>query len=289
MTTTSLPSLSRRQPDSNKGNFGKVLVIAGSRGMSGAAVLSGSGALRGGAGLVRIATAHELAPIVAAGNPCYMTIGLPQDGEGRLSLEALGPLCALAKANNVVALGPGLGQSSELTTLVANFSRECETPIVLDADALNALAQRPEALKQHAGPVIITPHPGEFARLCNLDVPAVQKQRAELAKSFAGEFGVVVVLKGHGTIVTDGQRVYRNTTGNPGMSGGGSGDVLTGLTAALVGQAKEQGLDLFQAAQLAVHVHGLAGDLARADMGEIGMIATDLLGHLPRALSSLQI
>jgi hydroxyethylthiazole kinase-like uncharacterized protein yjeF len=287
MNVTQLPSLSRRRPDSNKGSFGKVLATAGSRGMSGAAVLCGSAALRGGAGLVRVATAHELVPIVAGGNPCYMTAGLPQDGEGRLSLEALGPLCALAQSSDVIALGPGLGRSSELSSLLANFIRECEVPIVLDADGLNALAPRPEALKQHGGPVIITPHPGEFARLVNLDVPAVQKERADLAMRFAGEFGVVVVLKGHGTIVTDGRRVYRNTTGNPGMAGGGSGDVLTGLIAALLGQAKEQGLDLFEAAQLGVHAHGLAGDLARSELGEIGMIASDLLDHLPRALRCL--
>ena len=122
----------------------------------------------------------------------------------------------------------------------------------------------------------------------NLDVPAVQKERADLARRFAEEFGIVVVLKGYGTIVTDGRRVYRNTTGNAGMASGGSGDVLTGLVAALVGQAKEQGLDLFQAVQLAVYAHGLAGDLARNEVGEIGMIPTDLLSRLPQALRCLQ-
>lgn len=283
-----LPSLSRRRPDGNKGNYGRVLVVAGSRGMTGAAVLCGSGALRGGAGLVRVATPYELLPVVAAGNPCYMTVGLSQDGEGVLSLECLGSLSPLAQANDVIAIGPGLGHSSELTFLLSNFIRECDKPMVLDADALNALAERPEALKLHLGPVVVTPHPGELARLCKLDVPAVQKQRAELAVRFAAENNVIVVLKGQGTIVTDGKRAYRNSTGNAGMASGGSGDVLTGLIAALAGQGKELGIDLFQAAQVGVHVHGLAGDLVRSDLGEIGMTASDLLGYLPRALRTLQ-
>jgi ADP-dependent NAD(P)H-hydrate dehydratase len=278
-----LPFLPARAAHSNKGDFGRVLVVAGSRGMSGAAILCGSAALRGGAGLVRIALPQDILPLVAAGNPCYMTAPLPQDDDGRLNLAARDRLFTLVRANDVVALGPGLGRSTDLTQLLADLLRQCAVPLVLDADGLNALVDDLEPLRNHAGPVIITPHPGEFSRLLRLNTASVQQERQELAVRFAREFKLVVVLKGHGTIVTDGQRVYRNTTGNPGMATGGTGDVLTGLVAALWGQ----GLDAFQAAQLGVYVHGLAGDLARSDLGELGLIATDLLAYLPRALQTL--
>src|SRR5262249_36047313 len=152
-------------------------------------------------------------------------------------------------------------------------------PLVLDADALNVLVGRLGALRQHQGPIVLTPHPGEFARLLGCDIPIVQAKRQELAAEFARTHGVVVVLKGFGTVVTDGQRVYVNTTGNPGMATGGTGDVLGGLTAALIGQK----LETFAAAQLGVYLHGRAGDLAREQMGEVSLIASDLLEFLPRA------
>jgi NAD(P)H-hydrate epimerase len=281
---TQLPSLPPRRPDSHKGDYGRVLVIAGSRGMSGAAVLCTSAALRGGAGLVRVALPQEIWPVVAGANPCYMTAPLPQDDQGRLGAAAEAELLALAQANDVVALGPGLGRSAALTALVAAILQRVPRPLVLDADGLNAAADRLEALRKHAGPVIITPHPGEFARLAKTDTATVQKQRRELAVRFAGENNLVVVLKGHGTLVTDGRRVFQNTTGNPGMATAGSGDVLTGVVAALLGQ----GLEPFAAAQLGCHVHGLAGDLARAGLGEAGLIAADLLAYLPRALRNFQ-
>jgi NAD(P)H-hydrate epimerase len=152
-------------------------------------------------------------------------------------------------------------------------------PLVLDADALNVLGPNPDVLRSHAGRLILTPHPGEFARLSGFPVAEVQAQREAHAVRFAAQFGVVLVLKGHQTVVTDGGQVYTNTTGNPGMATGGTGDVLAGLIAALLGQS----LDSFAAAQLGVHLHGLAGDLARDDLGEVSLIATDLLDYLPRA------
>jgi NAD(P)H-hydrate epimerase len=155
-------------------------------------------------------------------------------------------------------------------------------PLVLDADALNAVAANPEALRRHPGRLILTPHPGEFARLSGAPMAEIQARREDHAVRFAAQHGVVLVLKGHQTVVTDGRQVYVNTTGNPGMATGGTGDVLTGLIAALLGQ----GLDRFAAAQLGVHVHGLAGDLARDDLGEIALVATDLIDYLPRAFSS---
>jgi NAD(P)H-hydrate epimerase len=280
---TRLPHLPPRSPDSNKGNFGRVLVIAGSRGMSGAAVLCGSAALRAGAGLVRVAVPQDILPIVAAGNPCIMTAAMPQDEQGHFSGSAGSALISLAQSSDVVALGPGLGRSLELTGLVRNLMDrfgQTAQPLVLDADGLNALADDPDILGTHAGPLIITPHPGEFGRLVKTETAKVQANRRDLALQFADKYKLVLVLKGHRTIVTDGRRLYENTTGNPGMATAGSGDVLTGAVAAFLGQR----LEPFEAAQLGVHIHGLAGDLARIDVGEIGMIAADLLNYLPRAL-----
>jgi ADP-dependent NAD(P)H-hydrate dehydratase len=279
LTITDVPALPPRAVDANKGTFGRVLIVAGSRGMSGAAVLCASGALRGGAGLVRLAVPEGILPIVATANPCYTTAPLPQDAHGRLSAAALPELLELVRRNSVAEFGPGLGQSAELGNVLASILEQTATPLVLDADALNVLAGRLGSLRKHSGPIVLTPHPGEFARLLHCDIPSVQARRQELAAEFARTHGVVVVLKGHGTIVTDGQRVYVNTTGNPGMATGGTGDVLGGLIAALMGQA----LETFAAAQLAVYLHGLAGDLAREQLGEASLIASDLLDFLPHA------
>jgi NAD(P)H-hydrate epimerase len=278
-TILALPGLAPRPADSNKGTFGRVLVVAGSRGMSGAAILCGVGALRSGAGLVRLAVPGEILPIVAAANPCYLTAPLPQDDQGRLSSQAETGILALVKANDVVALGPGLGQSPAITNLVATILAQASVPLILDADGLNALAGKTGVLHRRPAPTILTPHPGEFSRLVGATIPQVQAQRPEWAGRFAADHGVVLVLKGHGTIVTDGRRLYQNRTGNPGMATGGSGDVLSGLVAALLGQ----GLEAFAAAQLGVYLHGLAGDLARDDLGEVSLIASDLLDYLPHA------
>lgn len=280
---TRLPVLPARPAESNKGTFGRVLVVAGSRGMSGAAVLCASAALRGGAGLVYLAVPADIQPVVAAANPCYLTAPLPHDELGRLATGAREALLPLCQSIDVVALGPGLGRAEAVTQLVLTILAEIKTPLVLDADGLNAVLGHTDALKNCAAPLILTPHPGEFARLLGIDVPSVQACRQELAVRFAAEHGVTVVLKGHGTVVTDGRRVYTNTTGNPGMASGGTGDVLTGLIAALVGQR----LEPFAAAQLGVHLHGLAGDLARDEMGEVSLIASDLLTYLPRVFRAL--
>jgi NAD(P)H-hydrate epimerase len=277
---TDMPVLPPRAADSNKGTYGRVLAVAGSRGMSGAAVLCGSAALRGGAGLVRVAVPEEILPVVAAANPCYLTAPLPQDDNGLLADRAEGELLALARENNVVALGPGLGRSQAITRLVCELLAQIQGPIVLDADGLNAVQDQTDQLRQRQAALVLTPHPGEFARLLRSDVHSVQAARQDLAIRFAKDFGVILVLKGHGTVVTDGRRLYVNTTGNPGMATGGTGDVLTGLIAALLGQ----GLDEFAAAQLGVYLHGLAGDLARDDLGEVSMIASDLLLYLPQVL-----
>ncbi len=276
---TQLPVLPRRSADSNKVTFGRVLVVAGSRGMSGAAVLCASAALRGGAGLVRLAVPEGILPIVAAANSCYLTAPLPQDEHGQLADRAESELVNLAKSNDVVTMGPGLGQSEAITALVSTLLANVSVPVVLDADGLNVLQHHTDRLKGRSAALVLTPHPGEFARLLGSEVAIVQARRQELAVRFAAQHGVVLVLKGYGTIVTDGRHVYHNTTGNPGMATGGTGDVLTGLIAALLGQH----LEPLAAAQLGVYLHGLAGDLACADLGEVSLIAADLLEYLPRA------
>jgi NAD(P)H-hydrate epimerase len=274
-----LPGLPPRALESHKGTFGRVLVVAGSRGMSGAAVLCASGALRGGAGLVQLAVPREIQPIVAAANTCYLTAPLPQDEDGQLDAQAQVDLLALARVANVVAFGPGLGQSKAVSTLVGETIMSLELPLILDADGLNALGSDPTILCRRTAPTVLTPHPGEFARLLGTDVAIVKDNREEAAVRFAADHGVVLVLKGARSVVTDGQRVYLNTTGNPGMATGGTGDVLTGLIAALVAQ----GLVPFAAAQLGVYLHGLAGDFARETFGEVCLIASDLLDFLPQA------
>jgi ADP-dependent NAD(P)H-hydrate dehydratase len=283
-TESTLPTLPPRAPDSHKGDFGRILVVAGSRGMSGAAILCASAALRAGAGLVKVAVPAETLPIVAAGNPCYATAALPNDQHGRLAPAALASLRAVQDSHDVIAIGPGLDRGDELSALVAEFVATCPKPMVIDADGLNPFIGQTDRLNGRTSPRIITPHPGEFARLLQIDVKTVQAQRLELAAEFARNHTCIVVLKGRGSIVTDGRRVYQNTTGNPGMATGGTGDVLTGIIAALLGQ----GLAPFEAAQLGVYLHGLAGDLARDQIGAASLIATDLLDFLPPAIRQAQ-
>jgi NAD(P)H-hydrate epimerase len=280
---TALPALSPRPADGHKGTFGHVLVVAGSRGMSGAAVLCGSGALRGGAGLVTVGTPEPAQPVVAAGNPCYLTLPLPADDHGQLAPAAETALLAAAAQCDVLACGPGLGQGAGTARAVNALLTGVPKPAVLDADGLNVIAHGQTDVLRRPAPLVITPHPGEFARLIGSTAALVLKDREALAVRFAAAHGLVLVLKGHVTLVTDGRRLYRNTTGNPGMATGGSGDVLTGLAAALLGQ----GLPAFGAAQLAVYLHGLAGDLARDELGEVSLIATDLLTHLPHAFRAV--
>jgi len=276
-----VPKLPPRKPDGHKGTFGHVLVVAGSKGMSGAAVLCGSGALRGGAGLVQVASPADIQAVVAAGNPCYLTAALPVDVQGQLAEDAIPVILELAGSATALALGPGLGQSGKTAEIVEFVLRQAAIPIVLDADGLNALPKLPSTvLSLRESPTVLTPHPGEFARLTKTSTADVQANREKLAIAFAAERKVILVLKGHGTIVTDGKRLYRNTTGNPGMATGGSGDVLTGLIAALIGH----GLAPFEAAQLGVCAHGRAGDLAADELGQSGLIAQDLLAYLPLAL-----
>lgn len=275
-----IPLLAPRQPASHKGDFGRVLVVAGSRGMAGAACLAGAAALRGGAGLVRVAVPQGVWSAVAAYEPSYLTWPLPEDGEGRIAPAALPELVELAGANDVVAIGPGLGQGPDVSQIISSLLATVTKPKIVDADALNALAGRLDQVGKLGPATILTPHPGEFARLLGSSVADVQARRSELAGDFARRHGGVTVLKGYRTVVSDGRRLYLNQTGNPGMASGGTGDVLTGLLSALVAQ----GMEPFDAAVLGVHVHGLAGDLAARELGQLALIASDLLRYLPAAL-----
>jgi NAD(P)H-hydrate epimerase len=274
-----LPQLKSRPLDANKGSFGRVLAVAGSRGMSGAAVLCASGALRGGAGLVKVAVPQGILPIVACANPCYLTAPLPEDEDGRINKAALPPLLEALRGQTAAVFGPGLGQSPDLPDVLAEVLRADAAPLVVDADGLNALAKRVDVLKANQHPLVLTPHPGEFSRLTGTSIAEIQARRHESAARFAEEHHVVLLLKGHGTVVTDGGRMYVNATGNPGMATGGTGDVLAGLIGALLAQ----GLEAFAAAQLGAYLHGLAGDLVRDDLGEASLIASDLLDYLPQA------
>jgi ADP-dependent NAD(P)H-hydrate dehydratase len=281
MTPAELPRLPPRLPESHKGDYGRALLIGGSRGMTGAIALAGMACLRGGAGLVKLAVPDVCLDVAAGFEPSYMTFPLPSDKEGRLKFAAKDALDELLAAATCVACGPGLGRSGETTRFVKWLYRSVAQPLVLDADALNALASLSNGLAKPAGPRILTPHPGEFARLVGKKQLSPDDQ-AKQAIALAKQHGLVIVLKGHRTLVTDGTREVRNTTGNPGMATGGTGDVLTGLITALVCQ----GLAPFEAAQLGVHLHGLAGDLAAAELGQPSLIASDLIRFLPQAMQA---
>ena len=274
-----IPKPPSRPRDAHKGTAGQVLVVAGSRGMAGAAALVGNGALRAGAGLVRIATADAALDTVAALAPCCTTAPLPDDG-ACLRAEAAERVLELAEGQDAVALGPGLGRTPAIRSVVRAVLEGVEIPIVLDADGLNAIAaDAAEVVARARNGLILTPHPGEAARLLGTTVKAIQADREAAAERLAG-LGALAVLKGAGTVVCDGERLYVNETGNPGMATAGAGDVLTGMMAAFLAA----GMPMFEAAVLAVWAHGRAGDLAAERLGLLGLTAMDLLGCVPEAL-----
>jgi NAD(P)H-hydrate epimerase len=277
--------LQPRESDSHKGDYGHVLLIAGSRGKTGAAHLAAVGALRSGAGLVSVATPRSAQPIVAAMGAEYMTLPLDENAEGTLTAGALDTV--LDFEQDVIAAGPGLGVGPDITIFVQELVEKSESPLVLDADALNALAPDPDRLHtrgEGSRPIVITPHPGEMARLVNTSVDEVQSNRLEVARDFAVQHQIYVVLKGYRTLIaTPEGKVFINPLGNPGMATGGTGDVLTGVLAAWLAQL----LDAEAACKIAVYLHALAGDLTEADEGEVSMTAGDLAAHLGDAVLEL--
>lgn len=277
-SSSNLPSLPTRIRESHKGDFGRALLIGGSTGMAGAISLAGIATLRSGAGLVSLATPASVLPIVASFEPSYMTIPLAEH-EGRIESTAFDALHSLTTKSDAFAVGPGLGRNRQLTQLVSQLYRKAKCPAVFDADALNALADSPRGLSKPAANRVITPHLGEFRRLAG-DADLDRADAIQLAKEIAAANSIVVVVKGPGTTVIDGQREYVNNTGNPGLASGGTGDVLTGIICGLLAQ----GMPAFEAAVAGVHLHGLAGDITAEHIGEISMIASDVLAHLPQAI-----
>jgi NAD(P)H-hydrate epimerase len=282
-----LPKLPPRPRDSHKGDYGTVLVVAGSRRYPGAAILAALGAGRAGAGLVQLAVPTSLVPAVVAAVPFATLLPCAETSAGGFALGAADELRDAAAKATAVVLGPGLGTDSETGRLLVRLLRDVPRPLVLDADALNllaALGDEPFAARRAAtdAPTVLTPHPGEFARLTGLPRPDGE-QRLPQAARYAQQHGVIVVLKGAGTVVTDGRRAWVEPAGNPGMATGGMGDVLAGALGALLATPKRLP-DPAAAAALAVHAHALAGDGAAAALGETGVLPEDVARRLGKAL-----
>ncbi len=283
-----LPELTPRKKNTHKGSYGRVLVLAGSPGMAGAAYLCSKAALRSGSGIVTLGIPESLNPIMEVKLTCVMTCPLPETEASTLSNTGRKAILKLCESHDVVALGPGLSQHPETRELILWLVRNIDRTMVIDADGLNALANNVSVLHEIKQNVVLTPHPGEMSRLTGLrSAEDVQKERLDTATQFVqsiqkklkGEKELVLVLKGDKTIVADYKKVYVNRTGNTGMATAGVGDVLTGIIVSLIGQ----GLDVFDASQLGVYIHGLAGDIAAKKKGELSMIASDIIDYLPDA------
>jgi len=274
----------KREPDSNKGTYGKVLVVAGSRGMTGAACLTGEAALRAGAGLVYMAAPLSLLPIYAKVLVEALTIPLEDENKGYITRESIDKILVQLKNVNVAAVGPGLSTEDDVKEAVYSIVKSSKVPIVLDADGINLLAEDLSVLKELKAPMIITPHPGEMARLLGTTAKAVQEDRINIARDFSKEWGVITVLKGSKTVVASPEgEIYINTTGNAGMATGGSGDVLTGVIASFIGQ----GLKPLDAAIAGVYLHGVSGDNIAKRIGEHGLIAGDLVQEIPKVIMDI--
>jgi NAD(P)H-hydrate epimerase len=274
-----------RDPVANKGTYGHALIVAGSLGKSGAAILSARGALRSGAGLVTVATPQDVLPIVAGGMPEMMTAPLASTEGGTASLRNLdyGKFSEILEGKSVLAIGPGLSMQSETQQFIRLVVGQTELPIILDADGLNAYEGAADTLNErHAAALVLTPHPGEMARLLGVTVKEVQARRLEIALEAAGRWRAHVILKGFHTILaTPSGHAYINTTGNAGMATGGTGDALTGILAGLTAQFGVE--DWARVLSLGVYLHGLAGDIAASRVGEAPLIASDLIDAIPEA------
>ncbi len=270
-----------RNSEAHKGNFGHLLVIAGSPGKTGAAALAANAAVRCGTGLVTVGVPESTNTAVEPQVTEAMTHPLAEDGKGRLSAEAADTILALAADKSAVAFGPGVGTAGGTGKLLKRLLAELRVPVIIDADGLNLLAREPEILKQSPGDIIITPHPGEMARLTGLPAADIQKNRVDTARNFAGRYGVTVVLKGAGTVISqpDGTAAI-SPSGNPGMASGGMGDVLTGMIAGFAAQGFSAG----DAAFSGVYIHGICGDLLKQDTGGFGYLASDMIRRIPEAI-----
>ena len=286
--TKKLPKLNPRKSNSHKGSYGRVLVLAGSPGLTGAAYLCSKAALRCGSGIVTLGVPESLNPIMESKLTCVMTHPLPETKVSTLSNKGKKKIIKLCESHDVVALGPGLSQQPETRELILWLIQNIDRNMVIDADGLNALSDKVNVLHKIKRHAVLTPHPGEMSRLTGLgSAKNVQKERLNTASQFIqsiqkksnNEGKLTLVLKGDKTIVANSRKVYVNRTGNPGMATAGTGDVLTGIIASLIGQ----GYDVFDASQLGVYIHGLAGDIAAKKKGEHSMIASDIIEYLPDA------
>lgn len=276
--------ISKREPETHKGDYGRVLVVAGSLGMTGAAYLSSQAALISGCGLVNLVIPKSLNTIMEVKLTEAITLPQKETEEGTLSIKAYDSIINLSKTCHVAAMGCGLSRHPETEDLIQKLIKSLEIPMVLDADALNAASKDPNILKETKSRIVITPHPGEMARILKTTTQEIQKERFKIALDFACKYGVIVVLKGHKTIVVDEHGSnYINTTGNPGMATGGMGDILTGMIASFIGQ----GLDPFGASKLGVYIHGLSADIAASKKGQISLIASDVLNYIPEAIKKV--
>lgn len=270
-----LSILPDRQILAHKGNFGRILLLCGSCGYTGAAYLAAMGALRTGAGLTYLGVPESIYAIEAVKLNEPIVFPLPDD-DGKLAVSAAEEIKGLLPKMDAVLIGPGLGQSKGTLAALKVVLRDFQGAVVVDADGINLLAQHKYLLRGRTAPTVLTPHEGEFARIAG----GVATDRQTAAEQLALELGAVVVLKGHGTIITDGTVTYRNPTGNPGMAVGGSGDVLAGMVVSLLGQ----GIDPVEAAAAAVWLHGAAGDVCAEKLGQYAMLPTDILEELPRLM-----
>lgn len=273
-------ALPKRPDDANKGSVGSLLSLCGSYGMAGAAMLCGKAALRSGVGLLKCALPRSIYPLVAPNLWESVFIPLGSDTDDTLKSDSAKQLLKEAEKSTAVVIGCALTNTADTRILVRKFIRNCQNPMVLDADALNCIDDTPAILRSASTDIIVTPHPGEMGRLTGKTAQEVNEARVETAMTFAEKFEVITVLKGAGTIIAapDG-RVLENHTGNCGMATGGSGDVLAGVTGALL----SQGAEPFEAAAAAVYLHGLAGDLAAREKGKISLLPTDIIDYLPQA------
>ncbi len=277
--------LPARADEAHKGTFGHVLVLAGSRGFTGAAKLATEAAYRAGAGLATLGLPQPLVPIVVPALIEAMWLALPATKNDSFSVEAIAPALVAAENKQAVVLGPGISTHDDTRRFVIEFLKQNKTPLLIDADGLNAVSINSGVIASALAPVIVTPHPGEMARLAGISIEHVQRDRIGVATQFAARHKCVVVLKGHETVVANTSGDYCvNTTGNAGMATGGTGDVLAGIIGGLIAQ----GIALWDAARIGVYAHGLAGDIAARAHTQRGMIARDVLAALPYAWQELE-
>ncbi|MDO8662608.1 MAG: NAD(P)H-hydrate dehydratase [Candidatus Omnitrophota bacterium] len=278
--------LLRRKADSSKGDYGHIFILAGCARYAGAAVLCAEAIMRSGAGLVTLGIPKSINSAIIKIKPKeVMTLPLPETASGSLSAKAFKKIKDFARKIDLLVIGPGLGRDKSTQSLARKVARNINKPTVIDADGLNALAGHLDLLAKTYNltpeTIILTPHPGEMSRLLGISVNKIQNNRREIANKFVKDYPVTLVLKGHNTIVAEYKdKIYVNKTGNPGMSSAGSGDVLSGMIAAFLGQ----GLDAFNAAKYGVYLHGLAGDLAAKEKTQISLIASDIIAKIPEAI-----